>query len=94
MNALLTLCETLSRGGIGPEALPACQIAQQALQDAAKRYESTRKMGTTGIGLQAFRELYEWHDLQRASIHRSKYEEFIRLGLAHTRNRAAHVVEI
>lgn len=77
--AMLNLCETMARNKVGPEALPACELAQTALMEAAKRYERTHKMGLNGSGLQAIRDVYEFHDLQRQSVSRGQYEQFIRI---------------
>ena len=92
--ALLNLTEQLARSGVGPEALPACELAQAKLIECKERYERTRKMGTTGEGLQAFRDLYEWHDLQRQSIGRSRYERAIQTTRARVIGRAPGVVEL
>ena len=35
-------------------------------------------MGTSGPGLNAFRDVYQYHDLQRQSVARSVYEQAIR----------------
>jgi hypothetical protein len=75
---LLNICETLSTDGIGPEALEPCQKAQEALQAAHARYFGKAKTLTlTGPELQALRDSYEFHDLQRQSISRSRYEQAI-----------------
>jgi hypothetical protein len=74
---MLNICEMMALQGIGPEALNACNIAQKALSDAAKRYEAIKRMGLTGQGIQAIREVYSYHDLQRTSISRSQYEQII-----------------
>lgn len=74
---MLNLCETMERGGVGPEALPSCAKAQEALIQAAKRYESTQRMGLTAEGLQAIRDVYQYHDLQRQSVSRGQYERWI-----------------
>jgi hypothetical protein len=94
VNALLTITETMARGGIGPEALPACASAQAALMDAARRFEATRKMGTTGLGLAAMRELYEYHDLQRASVCRSDYEAWLQRAMHRISSQAPEVVAL
>jgi hypothetical protein len=77
LAALLNLCETMAREGIGLEALPTCMEAQTTLIEAAKRFERTGRMGTTGAGLQALRDLFQYHDLQRQSVQRSDYERVI-----------------
>jgi len=74
---MLNICEMMALQGIGPEALNACNIAQKALSDSAKRYEAIKQMGLTGQGIQAIREVYSYHDLQRTSISRSEYERII-----------------
>jgi len=74
---MLNICEMMALQGIGPEALNACNIAQKALSDAAKRYEAIKRMGLSGEGIQAIKEVYSYHDLQRTSISRSQYEQII-----------------
>ena len=74
---MLNVCETMAEGGVGPEALVACKAAEEHLIDAARRYEKTGRMGMTGPGLQSLRDVFAYHDLQRQSISRSKYAEFI-----------------
>lgn len=77
LTDMMNISEVMARDGVGPEALPVCQQAQEALEQAARRYETTRKMGLTGIGINALREVFEYHDLQRRSIPRSEYEKYI-----------------
>lgn len=91
---VINLCETAARMGIGQEALPACAKAQQALMDAAQRFEATGKMGLTGEGIQALRDVIEYHDLQRQSIPRSQYETIIRKTAWRIRSHAPEVVEV
>ena len=74
---LLNLCETLARDGIGPEALEPCTQAQEALGHAHARHKDGKPLLFTGPELQAVRESYEFHDLQRTSISRSQYEQAI-----------------
>jgi hypothetical protein len=77
---LLNLAETMATQGIGRgEVLPACEQAQEALERALDRHDATGKLGIDGPGLEALRELHEYHDLQRLSISRSQYEQMIRL---------------
>ena len=75
---MLNLAETMAKNGIGPEVIETCDLVQAELHLAALRYERTKKMGLTGAGLQAVRDLYEYHDLQRTSIARSEYERMIK----------------
>ena len=74
---MLNICEVMALEGIGPEALPYCKEAQEALVEAARRYETTKRMGLSGLGIQALREVYEYHDLQRSSVARAVYEQMI-----------------
>lgn len=94
LAALLNLCETMARDGIGAEALPTCLQAQDALIEAAKRFERTGRMGTTGPGLKALRDLYEYHDLQRQSVPRSDYERIIVKATRRVQAKAPGVVVI
>lgn len=77
LTDMMNIAEVMARDGIGPEALPYCKQAQEALETAARRYEVTRKMGLSGIGINALRDVFEYHDLQRRSIPRSDYEKYI-----------------
>lgn len=79
LATVVNLCETLAHEGVGPEALEPCAKAQDALIDAARRFTKTQKMGLTGPGIQALRDVIEYHDLQRSSISRSQYERVIKL---------------
>lgn len=77
MAHVVNLCESLALNGVGPEALEACQLAQEGLIDASRRFQKTRRMGLTGVAIQALRDVIEYHDLQRSSISRSQYEKTI-----------------
>lgn len=50
---MLNVTETFGKSGIGPECLDDCQIAQESLFKAAKRYESTQTYGIGWIGHQS-----------------------------------------
>ena len=88
---VVNLCETLAHENVGPEALESCATAQDALIEAAKRFQRTQKFGLSGIGIQAMRNVIEFHDLQRASIPRSRYEKAIRLTSARIKSGFATV---
>lgn len=77
------ICQVMAKSGIGHEALVDCMLAEIELKQAAKRFEATGKMLLTGVGLKAIKEVFEWHNLQRTAISRSKYEQMI----AKTRNK-------
>jgi hypothetical protein len=88
MAAVNNLTQTLASLHIGAEALPDCHKAEAALIEAAARYQATGRMGLSGPGLQALREVIGWHDAQRSSIARSRYERAIKL--THARTRSGH----
>ena len=79
MSEICNLTESMACDGIGIEALEATNRAQEALIEAHKRYLKTGKIGTSGQGLNAFRDVYQYHDLQRQSVARSVYEKHIRM---------------
>lgn len=81
-NVALTLCGM----GIGSEAFADCHAAEDGLIESAARFERTGKMGLSGPALKALRNVIEWHDLQRSSIARSRYEESIRLTTTRVKN--------
>lgn len=91
ITGMLNICETMAKGGIGPEALETCKAAEQELINAGKRYESTRRMATSGPGLQAFRDLYQYHDLQRQSVSRGEYDRWIRKATLRVKSKAPEV---
>jgi hypothetical protein len=71
---MLNVSETMALNGIGPEALPVNQQAQEALREVATK----GKLLFTGPQLQAMRESFEYADIQRASIARSEFERQIK----------------
>lgn len=96
---MLNISETMGMGksnghAVGPEVLPLCEQLTQEMIAAANRYETTGRMGLTGPGLQMVRELYAYHDLQRSSISRRQYEDWIALTIRRIRSGNAHVYEI
>jgi hypothetical protein len=48
------------------------------LLDAHDRYQRIGKLGATGLGLQSFQDIIEYHELQRTSVARSVYEKHIK----------------
>lgn len=85
------IAETMSRSGIGPEVLPVCEQVQEALSAAHARFKAGGRLGFDGPGLQAVRELAEFHDLQRTSVCRSEYEKAIKRTADRIRSMAADV---
>ena len=88
---VVNLCETLAHEKVGAEALESCGSAQDALIEAAKRFQTTGRMGLSGVGIQAVRDVIEFHLLQRSSIPRSQYEKAIRLTAARVKSGYATV---
>jgi hypothetical protein len=91
---VLNLSEMMGRGGIGPEVLPVCEKAQKALHEAALRFEKTKKLGLSGEGIQAIRDLIAYADLQQSSISRSEFEKYIKKTKDYIRSHGDKVVEI
>jgi len=91
---VLNLSEMLGRGGIGPEVLPVCEKAQKALHEAALRFEKTKKLGLSGEGIQAIRDLIAFADLQQSSISRSEFERYIQKTRNYIKSHGDKVVEI
>jgi hypothetical protein len=54
---MMNICEMMALQGIGPEALIYCNIAQDELSAAAKRYEKIKRMGFTGEGIKSIKEV-------------------------------------
>jgi len=92
---VLNLSETMARHNIGKyEVLPVCQKAQDALHQAAERYQKTMKMGLSGEGIKAVRDLIEYADLQQSSISRSEFERYIKKTKDYIKSNNDLVVEI
>jgi hypothetical protein len=91
---MMNVSEVMGLSGIGPEVLPFIQVAQEELHKAAKRYEKTLKMGLSGVGIKALRDIHEYHDLQRLSISRSEYERMIDKTKNRIMSGAAEVVHV
>jgi hypothetical protein len=94
LTEVLNLSETMARAGVGPEVLPVCETAQKALHEAALRFQKTGKLGLTGEGIQAVRELIAFADLQQSSISRSEFERYIQKTRDYIKSNNHNVVEI
>lgn len=94
LTAMHNLCETMAHGGVGPEALENCAAVEGELVAAAKCFEATRRMEITATGLEAFHNLFAWHDLQRQSIPRGEYEHWIKKTGDRMRSQAPGVVDV
>lgn len=92
---VLNLSEMMARNGIGKEeVMPICQKAQDALHQAAERYQKTLSMGLSGEGIQYIRELIQYADLQQSSISRSDFEKYIQKTRDYIKSNNDLVVEI
>lgn len=89
---MMNISEVMALEGIGAEVLPYCKASQNALKQAALRYQTTMRMGLSGEGINALREVFEYHDLQRRSIPRSLYEKMIIKTRQRIQSRAKEVV--
>lgn len=91
---MMNIAEMMGKKGIGPEVLEHCKTGNKAMQEAAKRYETTKKIVLSGEGLKALGDIMEYHDLQRTSIARSEYEKMIRKTANYIKSHGKDVVEI
>ena len=94
LKSTMNVCEHMAMKGVGPEALPFCRQLEVELITAAYRFERTRTMGLTGAGIQAARHVIEYHQLQRRSITRKEYEQFIEGTRNRIRSQAPEVVSL
>lgn len=85
---VMNITQMMALSGIGPEALTCCQLASDALEEAQERFIRTGKMGLSGIGLTAIRDVLEYAQLQQSSIARSKFEEMIDKTLNHLKSKS------
>ena len=90
----LNLCETMADMKIGPEAKPACEAAQAAILSIMRRFERWQKIEATPAEVQALRDVYQFHDLQRQSISRGQYEKAIALTQSRIRSKHPSCVEV
>jgi hypothetical protein len=91
---MMNIAEMMGKSGIGPEVLPYCEEGCQAMTEAARRYQKSMKMGLSGLGINALREICAYHDLQRTSVSRSVYETMITKTANYLRSKGKDVVEI
>ena len=92
---VLNVSEQMARAGIGKdEVLPVCEKAQKALHEAAIRFQSSKRMGLSGVGIKAIRELLEYADLQQGSITRAEFEKYVKKTRDYIRSNGNLLVEI
>lgn len=68
LAGVVNMCETLAGLKVGAEAFDACQEAEAALKRLNQRFLSYGVFDPDSEGLNAIREVYEYHDLQRQSV--------------------------
>jgi hypothetical protein len=91
---VLNLSEMMGKNGVGPEVLPICQKAQDALHKAAMHYQKTLHLVLDYQGIESLRELIEYADLQQSSIPRSEFEKYIQKTKNYIKSHGDKVVEI
>jgi len=79
MRDMTNLTQTMSDHGIGPEALPACDAAEEAILAIIARYEKWQKVQATPAEAKALREVADYQDLQRQSVQVVDYERFVNI---------------
>lgn len=77
INTVVRLAESMAAANIGAEVMVPAKIAEMHLLEAYERYERIGKMGSTGLGLQSFQDILEYHELQRTAVSRSVYESHV-----------------
>ena len=92
--AMCNLSEIMGRDGVGAEVLQTCEKVENALIRLARQYETANRMTIKAEELQAMRDLYEYHDLQRKSITRAEYERYISKTTDRIKSKAPEVKEI
>ena len=94
LTDMANVAEYMATKGIGPEVAEYAEKAQIELLDVARRYKKTKRLGITGTGLQALRELHEYHDLQRISVPLIDYEHSIKACRNRINSKAPEVVDV
>lgn len=79
---MANLAETFADHGVGPEALPACEAAQEAILAIIARFERWQKVQATPAEIRALRDVFEYHDLQRQAVSVAQYEKLLRVTIA------------
>lgn len=91
LNTVARLAESMAAAGIGEEVLVQAKIAEMHLLEAHERYARIGKMGTTGLGLQSFQDILEYHDLQRKSVSNSVYKNHINSVINKVRSKSSKI---
>ena len=91
---VMNLSEVMGKAGVGPEVLPICEKAQEALHKAAMHYQKTLHLVLDYQGIEALRDLIEYADLQQGSISRSEFEKYVKKTKDYIKSNGDRVVEI
>lgn len=92
--AVMNVCEHMALNGVGHEAMDACKKMQVEMLSAAKRFEKNGRMGLTAVGINAARDVIEYHDLQRKSISRAEYDRHIKATVNRIKSGAPEVTDV
>lgn len=85
---VLNMAETLASMGVGPEAKPSIDTAQEALLAIKKRVENWGKIQVLPSEVDALSDMQAWYDLQRQSVDRATLTKAT--NLCFNRIRGAH----
>lgn len=85
ISSAVQAARVLVEMGVGPEALPSVDAVDRFLVEASARHETAGRLGATGPDLQAVRDLYEYHDLQRTSVGLSTYQRAVEIAINRAR---------
>lgn len=91
ITGVVQAARVLVEFGVGPEVLPTIESVERFLEAAAERLEATGRLGATGPDLQAVRDLYEYHDLQRTSVDLATYQRAVEKAINRARSAASHI---
>lgn len=91
---MMNIAELMALDGIGPEAMESIIKAQSEMVTCAERYRKIGKLGLTGIGINSIRDAYQYHDLQRQAVSRSKYESYVQKATNMVKSRSRDVAYV
>lgn len=87
MRTMVLVCREMAIGQVGPEAIPACDKALEIMARGDTMIHPAEDLMTMPEeAIEAIKDVFAFHDLQRQSISRAEYERFIRKTLARARS--------
>lgn len=89
ITGVVQAARVLVEFGVGPEVQPTIEQVERFLEAAQARHEATGRLGATGPDLQAVRDLFEYHDLQRTSVDLATYQRAVEKAINRARNAVA-----